>query len=317
MMNIKIKEKIENASAITILTHVNPDTDTIGTALGIYALLKENKIKRVEVVNASNALPIHLDFLPNYKKIKHQMDYTDSLIITCDCANRERLGFDVKGRDILNIDHHQSNTQYGNINVVLASYASSSQVAYSIFENIYTINKDTAECFYTALLSDTRYFTSSTVNREVFTFAQALLSKGVEANKVAYHLKQRQSLASLRILERGLASLCLYEEAQVSILSLSKEEQVASGAKMIDMEGIVDYGISLSTVEIALCLIELDVGIRVSLRSKRIDITPLAMAFGGGGHKFASGFILENILLVESIEKVLVKIKELGMLDGI
>jgi len=75
----EVKNKIESENSITILSHLNPDADTLGTALGIYALLSKDKSKKVEVVNASTALPLHLDFLPNFKKIKHHMDYTDSL----------------------------------------------------------------------------------------------------------------------------------------------------------------------------------------------------------------------------------------------
>lgn len=317
MDTIQIKEKIESASAITILTHINPDADTIGTALGIYALLKENKIKRVEVVNISNNLPIHLDFLPSYQKIKHKMDYEDSFIICCDCADLERVGFAIEGRDILNIDHHVSNTMFGNINVVDGKAASASQVAYDIFKEMYEISKDVAECFYTALLSDTRCFTTNTVNFEVMTLAQILLSKGVKPDKVGYHLMQRRSLASLRILERGLASLRLHKSAEIAILSVSTEDKIASGASIADMESIVDYGMRIHTVKISMCFMESSTGIRVSLRSQDIDILPLAIAFGGGGHRVASGFTLENAILTESVEKVLRMINELGILDGI
>ena len=80
--------------------------------------------------------------------------------------------------------------------------------------------------------------------------------------------------------------------------------------------GIVDYGISLVTVQIAVVLIELDNTIRVSIRSKKVDVSELAIGFGGGGHKNAAGFELENIgkdVLLEMIQK---EIKKLGLLDA-
>ena len=70
----EVKEKIDQADSITLLSHLNPDADTLGTTLGIYALLSKALHKKVEVVNASNALPQYLDFLPNFKKIKHKND---------------------------------------------------------------------------------------------------------------------------------------------------------------------------------------------------------------------------------------------------
>jgi phosphoesterase RecJ-like protein len=310
----EVKKKIEDASAVTILSHVNPDADTLGTALGIYALLKMDKSKRVEVVNASDVLPQHLDFLPNFTKIKHKMDYSDSLIISCDCGSVDRLGFELRGRSILNIDHHKSNTMYGDINVILEEYASASQVAYKLFKELFDINTDAATCFYAALLSDTRYFTSSSVNEEVFSVAQALLALGANPVQIAQNFTQRRPLSSLRILEKALSSLTLHHEAKVATLIVSKEDIVATGATVADMEGVVDYAKSLVTAKVAIFAMELDEGIRISLRSKGVDVSQVAVAFGGGGHKTAAGFTMIQCGLQISIDKILHKIKELGLI---
>lgn len=311
----EVKKKIEEAEAITILSHLNPDADALGTALGIYALLKEEKSLKVEVVNASTALPLHLDFLPNFKKIKHQMDYENALIISCDCGSVDRLGFDLDGREIINIDHHQSNTHYGKINVVIDAYASSSQVAFALFERIMTIGADAATCFYTALLSDTRYFTTSSVNEEVFDVSRRLVNLGARPDEIASYFTQRRALSSLRILERALASLALKHDAQIAILKVSREDIKATGATVPDMEGIVDYARSLATVKVAVFAMELDDGIRISLRSKGLDVAKVAKAFGGGGHRVAAGFTLKQCDLQESIDTILEKIEDLGLLD--
>jgi phosphoesterase RecJ-like protein len=311
----EVKNKIANANAITILSHLNPDPDTLGTALGIYALLSQDKRLKVEVVNASTELPRHLDFLPNFKKIKHHMDYADSLIFTCDCGSLDRLGFDLVDRDIINIDHHRSNTRYGGVNIVDADYASASQVAYILFKELYPISKDAATCFYTALLSDTRFFTTTSMNEEVFNVARDLVKLGAVPNDIAYHFTHRRPLSSLRILEKALASLSLYHEAKIATLMVTKEEIEATGATVPDLDGIVDYGRSLATVEVAVFAMELDKGIRISLRSKKADVSKVAMAFGGGGHKVAAGFTLTQFGLQESLDTILKKIEELGIID--
>ena len=315
----EVKKKIAEYNSITILSHLNPDADALGTSLGIYALFTEDKEKKVEVVNASTVLPIHLDFLPNFKKIKHHMDYTDSLVISCDCGSIDRLGFNLDGRDILNIDHHQSNTMYGSINVILDKYASSSQVAFKLFEELYPITKASAMCFYAALLSDTRYFTTSSVNENVFLVAKNLVHLGAKPDVISFNLTQRRPLSSLRILEKALASLALTKEARVATLMVSQEEIVATGATVPDMEGIADYAKSLVTVEVALFAMELKDGIRISLRSKNVDVSKVAMAFDGGGHKVAAGFTFDSEVckngLQACINKVLEKITELGLLD--
>jgi len=311
----EIKKKIEDATAVTILSHVNPDADALGTALGIYALLSRDKGKKIEVVNASMTLPINLDFLPNFKKIKHHMDYTNSLIICCDSGSLSRLGFDIKGRDILNIDHHASNTYYGSINVVLEEYASSSQVAFALFRDMYIVDAQSATCFYTALLSDTRYFTTSSVNEIVFTVANELLALGANITDITKNFIERRSLGSLRILAKSLSSLTMYNNAQIAILSVSMEDILSTGATVSDMEGIVDYAKSLVTVQIAVFVMELTDEIRVSLRSKDIDISSVAIAFGGGGHKLAAGFTLNQCGLQETIDTILEKIENLGLIN--
>ena len=313
---LEVKEQLGKAKNITILTHLNPDADTIGTGLGIYTLLKQDKTKRVEIVNASNILPQHLDFLPSFKKIKHKMDFEESLIIACDCGSIDRLGFDLTNREILNIDHHESNQQYGKINVVIPEYASASQVAYRLFQKLYTIDTGSATCFYTALLSDTRYFTTNSVNHEVFEVAKELVDLGVDPANVAYNFTQRRSLSSLRILERALGQLRLSSEGRIATLFVTKDDILATGARMPDMEGIVDYARSLATVEIGLFAIELEDSIRISLRSKSVDVSKVSLAFGGGGHKVAAGFILKQTTLHESMDTILKKITELGLLNG-
>ena len=311
----EVEAKIAGAECITILSHLNPDADALGTALGIYTLLKKDKTKRVEVVNGSKALPLHLDFLPYFDKIKYQIEYENALIISCDCGSVDRLGFDLDGRDVINIDHHQSNTQYGSVNVVMPDYASSSQVAFELFKKLYHIDADTATCFYTALLSDTRYFTTTSVNKEVFDVAHALVEAGAKPDVIAYNFTQRRPLSSLRILEKALNSLTLHVEARVAALMVTKEDIEATGATVPDMEGIVDYARSLVTVEIAIFAMELDEGIRISLRSKSVDVSRVALAFGGGGHKVAAGFTMKESGLEESIDIILKKIIELGSLD--
>ena len=316
------RKLIESADAITILSHLNPDPDAIGTALGIYNLLKASKRKKVEVVNASKALPLHLDFLSGFRKIKTKIEYDNSLIIACDCGSIERLGFELKGRQILNIDHHRSNEGYGTLNVVWPEYASASQVAFKLFKKDFGIPVESAECFYAALLSDTRYFTTSSVTVEVFDVAKEMVGIGVNPAKVAYHFTQRRSLASFRILQRALNSLKLYSDARIAVLCATKEDIAQTGATVPDMDGIVDYARSLATVEAAVFVMEMKDGIRVSLRSKGIDVNTIAADFGGGGHKVAAGVTFEAGNLQEIIDTIIeklqnaIELKDTGLKHG-
>ncbi|MFA7027154.1 MAG: bifunctional oligoribonuclease/PAP phosphatase NrnA [Sulfurovum sp.] len=315
----KVQKKIEEAESVTILSHINPDADALGTALGIYHLLCANhKGKKIEVVNASKVLPKYLDFLPHYKKIKHKMDYKEGLVITCDCGSPDRLGLDVGGRELINIDHHLSNTYYGSVNIVLPDLASSSQAAYLLFRELYRIDQSAATCFYTALLSDTRYFTTSSVTADVLDVAKGFVEAGADPAFIAQNFTQRKPLSAFRILQRALTSLSLHHEARVASLYVTNEDIAASGARVPDMDGIVEYARSLATVEIAYFVMELEEGLRISLRSKSVDVSEVAKAFGGGGHKVAAGFMLpyeEKTTVDVMIEKVLQVIEETGVLE--
>ena len=307
MIQQDLKVIIDKYRTVTVLSHINPDADAIGTSLGIYALLKVYG-KQVEIANYSINLPQHLDFLPNFSKIKQKMDYAESLIIACDCGSIDRLGFDLEGREIVNIDHHQTNQDYGTFNLVDPLLTASSHVAYNALEDKFPVTAEVATCFYTALLSDTRYFTTNNVDEEVFAFAVELMARGADHKQVAFNLTQRRSLASLRILGRVLDTVTLHRDATVASMKADREMIVATGAKMSDLEGIVDYARSLSTVEIGILLVQQQSYIRVSLRSKERDISSLAKYFGGGGHKNACGFTIESGNIEEILDKILKQI---------
>ena len=307
-----LKTMIDRYRTVTILSHINPDADAIGTSLGIYALLKAYG-KQVEVANYSTDLPLYLDFLPNFSKIKHKIDYVESLIIACDCGSIDRLGFDLQGREIINIDHHHTNQNYGALNLVDPLLTASAHVAYSAMEENFSISKEAATCFYTALLSDTRYFTTGNVDEETFAFAVELLACGADHQRVAFNMTQRRSLASLRILAKILDTLTLHCDATVASMWADQEMITSAGARMSDMDGIVDYARSLATVEIGILLVEEISQIRVSLRSKKRDISPIAEYFGGGGHKNASGFTIKSGNIEEILDKIL---KQIDLLNG-
>ncbi len=304
---MNIKELIDSYRTITILSHINPDADAIGTSLGIYAILKRYG-KLVEVVNYSKDLPKYLDFLPNYTKIKREMGYSESLIIACDCGSIDRLGFDLEGRDIINIDHHKTNSLYGTLNLVDDMLCSASHKAYMEFSQEFDICRDSATCFYTALLSDTQHFTTSGVTQDTFGFAMELMSSGADHREISYNLTYRRSLASVRIAAKALNTLELHHNAQISSIKIDRDMIEDTGAKMRDMVGIADIGRTISTVDVAITLIAQNGKTKVSLRSKRRDLSQIAEEFGGGGHTQACGFTMDITNLEEILDKILKKL---------
>lgn len=307
---------LDRYNSITIVTHIYPDADTIGTALGLADLLKKSG-KRVEVVNVSNDIPRNLDFLKGYEKIKKRAEYKGSLMISCDCGDIDRLGVDIEGRELINIDHHLGNTMYGDLNIVLPNAASASEVAYRLIKPIIKMSKEAAEAFYTALMVDTRNFTTNSVTAETFELALDLIRDGAEPSYIAKMVLLRNSLSSLRLLSIALSDLELFAEAKVAVIRIRKRDLDRSGAKSSDIDGIVDYARSLATVEVAVLCVEYDDSIKVSLRSKNIDISNIATSFGGGGHINAAGFTIREVDIDEVCKRVIDTIKHNLKIEGI
>jgi len=125
-------EKIEKAKHIALLTHVNPDADTLGSALGFWHFLKSIG-KKATVVNTTT-LPYNLDFLPGIEKVQKKIPPKSDLWISFDCGSFDRLGVEKKEVFLINFDHHRSNTNYGNINIIDPDGAATAEVVFNFIE---------------------------------------------------------------------------------------------------------------------------------------------------------------------------------------
>jgi phosphoesterase RecJ-like protein len=261
-------------------------------------------------------MPNRLDFLPHFAKIKNQIDFDNSLIITCDSGSIDLLGFDLSSREIVNIDHHKSNTNYGTLNIVDSTCASASMVAYALLKNDFKMTKNIATCFYVALCTDTQNFVTLNVNEKVFNTASELISYGVDLSEVNKNLNQRKSLSSLRIFSSTLDTLELYEDGQIASLTVTQDNLEKAGAVNTDLIGLIDFAMALATVKIAIILVEFDNHLKVSFRSDAADVSSLAVYFGGGGHLMASGFRAEELDIELLLEKIKKEIKKRGLING-
>ncbi len=302
----KAWEKIKNSDNIVLIAHVNPDGDALGSSLSLYPILKEMN-KNVKVFNASKPLPMYLDFLPNFNKVVHNLPKKIDLMISFDCGSFDRLGIDEKPEFLINIDHHISNTNYGDINIIDPKAASSSQVVYNLLKtNGIKINKETAVCLYTALVTDTGSFQYESVNEKVFEFAADMVSCGVKPDFVAKMLFQRDRLSRLRLLAKAYDTIELCCEGKAAFVEVTKEMMEITGAIKDDTDTIVNSVRAIATVEVACMLREDDEGIKISLRSKNYaDVSKIAVKYGGGGHIRAAGATLKNEFDFEKVKNML------------
>jgi phosphoesterase RecJ-like protein len=300
---------IDESHYITLISHLNPDGDTLGSALAFYPYLKKMG-KNVSVVNLTKDIPIKYDFLPNFKKIKNAMPQKCELLISFDCGSIDRLGIEKGDFKVINIDHHMSNTFFGDVNIVDNKSASCTLVALKVLESKQQITKDEAICIYTGLVEDTGFFTYSNTDNLAFEAASKLISRGVNPSEISQNLKMRNSLAKIRLTALFINSMELLNDAKIAVGIVTQEDFNKTGALKSDSDHLVDMLRNLSTVELAIMVMEnKDTTLKVSLRSKNIDVYTIAESFGGGGHKRAAGFELEDTDIEEIIHKIIQKVK--------
>jgi phosphoesterase RecJ-like protein len=302
---VKAWQVIKESRSILLATHIDPDGDTISSALSIYPLLKDMG-KKVTLLNIQKELPIKYDFLPNFKKFRSKLPSFYDLVITFDSADITRLGFDFNAK-IINIDHHKSNTNYGDINIIDETKISCTMVVYDLLKaNKISLRRDVATCLYTGLVSDSDFFKYRGVDENTFVTASHLVKAGADPTTIATSLQRRDSLAKMRLTSIFINNIKLKENGTIGVGIVTTDDLKCSGATVSDSDHLVNMLISLSTVKLAIfAREELDETYKFSLRSKgSIDVSIIARSYGGGGHKFEAGFGSKLDVIDDIIKKV-------------
>jgi len=310
---VKALDLIEKSKYILIITHVNPDADTISSALALSSLLFENKIKH-KVFNIGSNLPLNLDFINRFDKITNQMPKEFDLAICVDCGGKQRLGFELDDRvPLINIDHHKSNDDFGTINIVNYHKSSTAEVLYDFFKyNGLYITKDIATALYVGIYDDSLGFTISRCDEDTFVKVNFLVKCGANPALIADKMIRRDSLAKYRVIPKVLESLELFNEGRVAVIYAQPLWLKQTGATNVDCEVALDMINNIAVVKIAAFLRIVNGKVRVSLRSKDdIDVSQIAKKFNGGGHVQAAGCSLKcddvlegkKIILKEILEK--------------
>ncbi len=310
-MYIDAYKMMMDAKHIVLVSHIDPDGDTLGSVLALYDTLKRAG-KKVSLFNATKELPRIFDFLPNIQKIHNKLPKFYDLVVSCDCGSFDRLGIEKGSYKLINIDHHLSNELFGDINIVDQNSASAGMVVYDFLtKNSIKISKDCATCIYTTIVEDTGFFSYSHLDSSTFECVADLVSLGVDAKKVAMLLKSRVSLAKSRLLGFVLNNFDLFFDAQVALVYIDSETLVKTGAKRYDTKNIVTVLRDIITVKVSIMILEQKNGdYKVSLRSKDdIDVSTISKFFGGGGHKNSAGFEVEQMDLEKLKEKILKQLR--------
>jgi len=304
-------EALDEAEHILIIAHVNPDADSMGSALAMYThVLRLHK--KVSLYCKTQKMNPALQFLPFFNKVRPTIPTKYDLALSFDCGAIKRLGIEVDAK-LVNVDHHVSNEKYGDINLIDTTAISTTQVLYDFFkDNEIKINAKMATCLFAGLVDDSQNFTTDKTDARAFMMAADLIKSGADNALCIKELFKSRSLGSIRMKAKMLSNAKLSCSAKVVGTLVPKAFFEQTGAYEVDCEEALHESLELVSVEVAYMLrFTKDGRIKGSLRSKNgLNMNLLASHFGGGGHVHSAGFICEGESLEIIEEKLIIKLKE-------
>jgi len=319
----KITGVIREHDKIVVLEHEKPDGDCVGSGLALVQALRA--LGKRALLVSQDTHPSMYDFLPGrsfYTRVGYLKpeDFCPEVAIFLDCTGPERTGKALEltsaSKVWVNIDHHISNSYFGQLNLVDPKASSVGELVLGLIEALdVAITEDIATCIYVAIVTDTGGFRYQNTTPKALRIAAKLMDIGVKASEVADHVFETRSLSSLLLLKEALGTLKIYEKGRLATITVTREMMRVAGASMDETEGIINYPRSIPGVEVAVFFKETEdgKGVHVSFRSKsNVNVAEIASSLGGGGHPRASGAFLPGSVQ-EVSNKVLSAFNRLGV----
>jgi len=279
-----------------VVGHVRPDGDCVGSQLGLTLALKAEG-KKVACWN-EDAIPQKYRFLdPEQLLEKPAPGRSFDCVIAADCASFERLGVAgscvARRKLLINIDHHESNTRYGDLNWVSAREPSTGELIFRLLKVArWPITRRIADCLFTAVSTDTGSFQYATTRPGTYHVAGELVRRGANLAKICNEVYQSYPLSRARLLRHIYSHFHLTHQNRIGYFWLKKADFARTGADSSDTEGLIDHVRAIEPVVVACVFEELEPELtRISLRSKseKINVNEIAAQFDGGGHPAAAG----------------------------
>ncbi|MCM8809396.1 MAG: bifunctional oligoribonuclease/PAP phosphatase NrnA [Candidatus Omnitrophica bacterium] len=302
----EIAKILKNRNTFLITSHINIDGDAIGSELALYICLKKLN-KKVKIIN-NDKTPSIFKFLPFSKVIKNysmtEQENNFDVGIILDSGSLDRIGnvkeIIKKIPFVINIDHHLTNYNFGDINWINPYFSSSGEMTYFICEKLNKIDRNQAICLYTSIIYDTCGFVHR-VNKYTMVIAKKLIDKRINPEKIVQKIFYEKSIKAVNLFKLALNTLKFDRKRKICTMKIPLEFYEKTKTNEEHTEGFVDFLISIKGVEVGILFKEKKNGIKVSMRSKgKVDVERIAKKFNGGGHREASGCFLENRKIEEA-----------------
>lgn len=299
----KARAVINSANTFLLTCHVHPDGDALGSTMAMAHALKASG-KEVRATfpdpfvipeNLQKSLPGMEILQPKDELIELGLSF--DCVMTFDCGSVSRLaGLEPliqSSKTFINVDHHMSNEKFGDINIIDAKAASSGSVVLAILDACeIELNKESAQCMYVALLTDTGRFQFSSTDEKVFEQARRLSQFNLPIAQLSRWLTEEDPYNFLKLAGEALSDMELDEKSNLVSAVATKAMQDKYKVSYDQTEGLIELVRRAKESDVACVVKECIPGeYKVSLRSLGIiDVCEIASSYEGGGHKFAAGF---------------------------
>ncbi|MBU0686584.1 MAG: bifunctional oligoribonuclease/PAP phosphatase NrnA [Candidatus Margulisbacteria bacterium] len=310
--NLKsVAKLLKKENSFLIVCHIDPDGDTIGSALGLKFVL--NKLGKNVTVYSRDHIPKIYQFLPGISSIKQDLPQskTFDVIISVDAGDVKRIGnapsILPRGKTLVNIDHHPDNTYYGDLNLV-EGVSCVAELIYKLAKELKVkLDAKAAICLYVAMMTDTGNFKYENTTAKTFGIAKDLVEAGADPSEAAIHVYEEKPFTAVAIHAFAASHAKLAHGGKVIWSTIKRSTMKKMHATDEDLNGIVDKLRAVEGVEVAILIREHGKNqVKANFRSKRrVNVQKIANKLGGGGHVRSSGAVIKG--KIDAVEKKVIK----------
>jgi len=315
----QVIDRISAGERFLVLGHIKPDGDDVSSVASLVMIL------RAAGKTAEGCIP---DELPDFvgrlscdgilKSVDELRSYSYDTSITVDSSDLERIG---RAADLLRdgipditIDHHKTNVGFGKLNVCDPSYAAAAMIICEIGEKLDLADFDSvlAETLLLGIATDSGFFRYPNTDERALSCAAALVRRGASISRISEAVLEHRTLSEIQLAADMFGTLEILADGRLAAAHIAAETLEKRDCTLANTVGLIGQLRSIGGVEVAILFVELPNGtVNVEFRSKnRVDVSEIAVRFGGGGHAPASGCSLPGIGLDETKRRVIADAEE-------
>ena len=306
----EILKQIQKAEKIVILTHESPDGDAVGSSLAMKLIIEKLEKTADVIIPEYSRL---FNFLPSAEDIMIDSEIKNyDLAISVDCATLKRMAkkeYFENAKSTIVIDHHGSNTMYGDLNYVNPASPACCEVLAGMLKYYeIDITKDIGTCLMTGIITDTGGFRHVGITPETFEFTADLIRLGVDVPDIYKRTLNTKTRANFELSKKVMERMEILEDGKVTFTYMNKKDEEEVGAEPGDHEGLVEIGRDIEGVEVSIFIRqkENEEAYKISMRSgNKVNVSDICFLFGGGGHPRAAGALIQGN--VEQVKEKLMK----------